>query len=67
MTIKLGAAAVGGALLAAMSAVSARDFDRFSPAVSLRGHRTRRELAAALLFDVAGPDRSKAPATTLML
>jgi hypothetical protein len=27
---------------------------------------TRRELAAALLFDVAGPDRSKAPATTLM-
>jgi len=28
--------------------------------------RTRRELAAALLFDVAGPDRSKAPGTTLM-
>jgi hypothetical protein len=28
---------------------------------------TRRELAAALLVDVAGPDRSKVPATTLML
>ena len=27
---------------------------------------TRRELSAALLFDVAGPHRSKAPATTLM-
>jgi hypothetical protein len=29
--------------------------------------RTKRELAAALLFDFAEPDPSNAPATTLML
>jgi hypothetical protein len=40
----------------------------FSPPLSPRGRvgGTRRELAAALLFDVAGPDPSKAPATILM-
>jgi hypothetical protein len=46
-----------------------RDLDRFL-AYALTWARvsgTKRELAAALLFDVAGPDPSKAPGTTLML
>jgi hypothetical protein len=49
--------------------MSTRDLDRFlaSAMTWARVASTKREFAAALLFDVAEPDPSNAPATTLML